>query len=80
MVCRNTLIASSAAMIEDPTLSLPESFGYLMSWHSAGAIAGKLITGPAADLLGGRKMFLLLWHYRCSQHRLALHCLLDSQS
>ena len=60
MVCRNTLIASSAAMMEDPTLSLDkESFGHLMSWHSAGAIAGKLITGPGADLLGGRKMFLL---------------------
>ena len=60
MVCRNTLIASSAAIVEDPTLSLDkESFGHLMSWHSAGAIVGKLITGPGADLLGGRKMFLL---------------------
>ncbi len=60
MVCRNTLIVSSAAMVEDPNLDLDkESFGHLMSWHSAGAIAGKLITGPGADLLGGRRMFLL---------------------
>ena len=47
-------------MMEDPTLSLDkESLAILMSWHSAGAIAGKLITGSSADLLGGRKMFLL---------------------
>lgn len=60
MVCRNTLIVSSAAMVEDPNLDLDkESFGHLMSWHSAGAIAGKLVTGPGADLLGGRRMFLL---------------------
>ncbi len=60
MVCRNTLIASSAEMIQDPTLGLDkESFGHLMSWHSAGAILGKLVTGPGADLLGGRRMFLI---------------------
>ncbi len=60
MLCRNTLIASSAEMIQDPSLDLDkESFGYLMSWHSAGAIMGKLVTGPGADILGGRRMFLL---------------------
>lgn len=60
MVCRNTLISSSAAMMEDPSLDLnKESFGHLMSWHSAGAIMGKLVTGPGADLLGGRRMFLI---------------------
>ncbi len=60
MVCRNTLISSSAAMMEDPSLNLDkESFGHLMSWHSAGAIMGKLVTGPGADLLGGRRMFLI---------------------
>ena len=83
MVCRNTLIASSAAMMEDPTLSLDkESFGHLMSWHSAGAIAGKLITGPGADLLGGRKMFLLALAFTGAANigfRFALR-LLDSQS
>ncbi len=60
MLCRNTLVASSAEMIQDPTLDLDkESFGQLMSWHSAGAIAGKLVTGVGADLLGGRRMFLI---------------------
>ena len=51
-------------MIQDPTLGLDkESFGYLMSWHSAGAILGKLVTGPGADLLGGRRMFLIALAY-----------------
>ena len=60
MVCRNTLIASSAEMVQDPALGMDtESFGRLMSWHSAGAIMGKLVTGPGADRLGGRRMFLL---------------------
>ncbi len=60
MLCRNTLIASSAAMVEDPALGMDtESFGRLMSWHSAGAIMGKLVTGPGADILGGRRMFLI---------------------
>ena len=60
MVCRNTLIASSAQMIQDPSLGMDkESFGHLMSWHSAGAIMGKLVTGPGADVLGGRRMFLI---------------------
>lgn len=60
MLCRNTLISSSAAMINDPSLDMDtESFGHLMSWHSAGAILGKLVTGPGSDLLGGRRMFLI---------------------
>jgi OPA family sugar phosphate sensor protein UhpC-like MFS transporter len=60
MICRNSLIASSALMIQDPALGIDkESFGQLMSWHSAGAIMGKLVTGPGADLLGGRRMFLI---------------------
>jgi sugar phosphate permease len=60
MICRNTLQTSSAAMIEDPTLGLDKAaYGRLMSWHSAGAIFGKLVTGIGADALGGRRMFLL---------------------
>lgn len=60
MLCRNTLIASSAALMADPTLGLDKaSYGQLMSWHTAGAILGKLVTGPCADLLGGRRLFLL---------------------
>lgn len=60
MVCRNTLVATSVELINDPSLDIDEaSYGRLMSWHSAGAIAGKLVTGPGADLLGGRRMFLI---------------------
>jgi len=60
MLCRNTLAACSVQMMQDPTLDIDEaSYGHLMAWHSAGAIMGKLVTGPGADLLGGRRMFLL---------------------
>jgi len=60
MLCRNTLITSSAAMIQDPSLGLDvASYGQLMSLHSAGSILGKLVTGIGADLLGGRRMFLI---------------------
>ena len=60
MLCRNTLIASSAAMVSDPASDLDKSdYGRLMSWHHAGAIAGKLVTGIGADRIGGRRMFLL---------------------
>ncbi|MGB7345392.1 MAG: MFS transporter [Pirellulaceae bacterium] len=60
MLCRNTLGAASPAMMEDPTIAMDKaSFGRLMSWHSAGAIAGKLVTGIGADLLGGRRMFMI---------------------
>ena len=60
MLCRNTLAACSVQMMQDPSLNIDEaSYGHLMAWHSAGAIMGKLVTGPGADLLGGRRMFLL---------------------
>lgn len=59
MLCRNTLQAASAAMIADPALGLDkEKFGRLMSLHSAGAIGGMLVMGPAADRFGGRATFL----------------------
>ncbi len=59
MLCRNTLIAASPAMIADPALGLDkETYGQIMSWHSAGAIAGKIVTGLGADVIGGRLMFL----------------------
>jgi len=60
MLCRNTLISTSATMVADPTLGLDtEGYGRLMAWHSAGAIVGKLVTGIGADIIGGRRMFLL---------------------
>ena len=61
MLCRNTLIASSVTMINDPNLQMDkESYGRLMSYHHAGAIAGKCVTGIAADAIGGRRMFLAM--------------------
>ena len=60
MLCRNTVVVASPAMIQDPSLGLnKEKFGRLMSWHSLGAIAGKLMTGVVADRIGGRRLFLL---------------------
>ena len=60
MLCRNTLGAASPLMMEDAALAMgkPE-YGRLLSWASAGAIIGKLVTGIGADILGGRKMFLI---------------------
>ena len=60
MLCRNTLGAASPMMMEDAALAMgkPE-YGRLLSWASAGAIIGKLVTGIGADILGGRKMFLI---------------------
>ena len=60
MLCRNTLVVASPAMIRDPLLGLTiAKFGRLMSLHSVGAIAGKLVTGVGADRIGGRRLFLL---------------------
>ncbi len=60
MLCRNTVVAASPAMIQDPLLGLDkEQFGRLMSWHSLGAIVGKIVTGVGADRIGGRRLFLI---------------------
>lgn len=60
MLCRNAVVASQAALVQDPSLGIDKAqYGRLMSLHSAGAIAGKLVTGIGADLIGGRRMFLL---------------------
>ncbi len=60
MLCRLTVIAASPAMLRDPTLGLDKrAYGKLMGWSSAGAIGGKLLTGVAADRIGGRWMFLI---------------------
>jgi OPA family sugar phosphate sensor protein UhpC-like MFS transporter len=60
MLCRLTLVATSPAMLRDPMLTLDKrSYGKLMGWSSAGAIGGKLLTGVAADRIGGRWMFLI---------------------
>lgn len=60
MLCRNTVVAASPAMVLDPSLGLDvEKFGWLMSWASVGAIIGKLVTGVGADRIGGRRLFLI---------------------
>ena len=60
MLCRNTLIASSAAVVQDPAAGIDKAaYGRIMSWHSAGAIAGKLTLGVLADRIGGRWMYLV---------------------
>lgn len=61
MVCRNTAIVASPEMIADPTISLDEeSYGQLMAYHSIGGVVGKLTTGFAVDMWGGRAVFLLM--------------------
>ncbi len=60
MLCRTTLIASSAALISDPTVGIDiAAYGRLMGWHTAGGVLGKLALGIFADRLGGRFMFLV---------------------
>ena len=59
MVCRNTAIVASPAMIADTELGMDKaSYGRLMSYHSAGGVVGKLVTGVAVDRFGGRAIFL----------------------
>ncbi len=58
--CRTTVSIASPEMINDPALGLDESgFGALLGWGAAGGLAGKLINGAMADVLGGRRLFLL---------------------
>ena len=60
ILCRTTVSIASPEMINDPALGLDESgFGVLLGWGAAGALAGKLLSGALADVLGGRRLFLL---------------------
>ena len=60
ILCRTTVSIASPAMIDDPALGLDEAgFGALLGWGAAGALAGKLLNGALADVLGGRRLFLL---------------------
>jgi MFS transporter, OPA family, sugar phosphate sensor protein UhpC len=59
MVCRNTLIVASPAMIADQSLDLDKAgYGRLMAFHSMGGVVGKVISGFAVDRWGGRFIFL----------------------
>lgn len=61
MVCRNTVIVASPAMIADPQLGMDKAaYGHLMSYHSAGGVVGKILTGVAVDQFGGRLIFILM--------------------
>ncbi|MBW2734873.1 MAG: MFS transporter [Deltaproteobacteria bacterium] len=60
LLCRNTLVASSAALIADPALDIDKvAYGRLMSYATIGAVLGKLTVGMFADRLGGRIMFIV---------------------
>ncbi len=60
MLCRNTLNAVSVAMIDDPLIAMDKAaYGQIISYNSLGAMAGKIVTGVGADIIGGRLMFLL---------------------
>ena len=59
MVCRNTIIVASPAMIADQSLNLDKAgYGRLMAYHSAGGVLGKAVSGFAVDRWGGRAIFL----------------------
>jgi sugar phosphate permease len=60
ILCRTAVSIASPEMIDDPALGLDEAgFGALLGWGAAGALAGKLLNGVLADVLGGRRLFLL---------------------
>ena len=60
VLCRTAISIASPEMVGDPALGLDEAgFGALLGWGAAGALAGKLLNGAIADVLGGRRLFLL---------------------
>ena len=61
MLCRTAVTVASPEMIDDPALGLTEEgFGELVAYGAGGALAGKLVTGAGADLVGGRRLFLIV--------------------
>lgn len=61
MICRNTAIVASPAMIADPGLGLDKAaYGRMMAYHSIGGVIGKIFSGVAVDRWGGRLIFLLM--------------------
>jgi len=60
MVCRQTVVILSPALVVDPELQLTKvDLGNILGWGTAGALLGKFLCGPLADVIGGRRMFLL---------------------
>jgi len=59
VMCRNTVMISGPAMLDDPMLGLTKTaWGAILGWGSAGTVAGKLINGVLADRFGGRRVFI----------------------
>jgi len=60
MVCRQTVVILSPAMMADPDLEFTEvDYANIVGWGGVGAILGKFLWGPLADALGGRRTFLV---------------------
>src|SRR4051812_49054725 len=60
ILCRTAIYVASPSMVGDPALGLTKTmFGAILGWGTAGMVAGKLLSGPVADRLGGRRIFLL---------------------
>lgn len=60
ILCRTAIYVASPAMVGDPALGLSKTmFGAVLGWGTAGMVTGKVLSGPVADALGGRKVFLL---------------------
>jgi len=59
ILCRTSVNVAGPDLVNDPSLGLDEaSFGALLGWGAGGALAGKLINGVLADIVGGRRLFL----------------------
>ncbi|WP_371378996.1 MFS transporter [Thalassotalea aquiviva] len=60
MICRQMLTIVSPALLADPSLGLSKTdIGDFAAFGTLGALVGKIVWGPLADKIGGRKTFLL---------------------
>jgi OPA family sugar phosphate sensor protein UhpC-like MFS transporter len=60
MLCRNAVAIASPAMLRDTSLGFDNTaYGWVLFWGAGGALTGKLVTGVLADVIGGRRLFLL---------------------
>ncbi len=60
MLCRNTIVVASPALIQDPALNMDKAqYGKMMAYGSAGGLLGKLTLGVPVDRFGGRFMLLV---------------------
>ena len=58
MLCRTAVTVASPEMVDDRALGLTEAgFGELLAYGAGGALAGKLVTGGAADVVGWAAVF-----------------------